>query len=47
MICIMLFHESLIKQSFFVHNFQLPRIQMVMHWNEYWEENEIVEREQT
>ena len=34
-------------KSFFIHNFPLwlliPHFQMVMHWNEFCKENEIVE----
>ena len=37
------------KKKFFIHNFSLPSnttiFQMIMHWNEFYEKNEIVERE--
>ena len=43
-------NETLIKKSFFVYKFPyhlIPLFPMIMHWNEFYEKDEMIEIEQT
>ena len=36
-------NKTLIKKKFFIYKFSLPPLPMVIHWNEFYEENEMIE----